>query len=157
MVLDSLRRIVSALRVFDRETEKRLGLSAAQAFVLEKLKDADGISVNELANRTHTHQSSVSVVVQKLVSRGLVKRSSSDRDGRQVVLALTKKGCELQSSAPAAAQDRLISALLAMPGPHSRALGRLLVELIQKTGIHRERPSLFFENRTPRRRGKSSQ
>lgn len=82
LVLDCIRRIVRALRLFDREAEKRVGLSGAQVFVLEKLADGGGASINELADRTHTHQSSVSVVVQKLVDRKLVRRSSSARDWR---------------------------------------------------------------------------
>src|ERR1700742_2932637 len=92
IILDSLRQIVRALRVFDRETEKRLGLSGAQVFVLENLRDAGGISINTLAQRTHTHQSSVSVVVQKLVDRKLVARAAADADARRLQLSLTAAG-----------------------------------------------------------------
>jgi DNA-binding MarR family transcriptional regulator len=152
LVLDSFRRIVHVLRLFDREAQKRLGLSGAQVFVLEKLKEADGISINELADRTHTHQSSVSVVVQKLVGLKLVERTASATDGRRVELFLTQKGKRLLASAPPAAQSRLISVIGAMPKTSRGLLGRLLLELIQKTGIDRQSPALFFEDHGPRRR-----
>jgi DNA-binding MarR family transcriptional regulator len=150
--LDSFRRIVRALRQFDREAEKRAGLSGAQVFVLQKLAEAGGTSINELAARTHTHQSSVSVVAQKLVDRKLVRRMRSPRDARKVELALTDQGKALLRKAPPAAQDRLIAALKSLAAPRRRLLNRLLADLIQKMRIEREPPTLFFEDHSPRRR-----
>src|SRR5262245_58016101 len=83
-VLDAIRRVVRVLRVSAVEAERTLGLSAAQLFVLHKLGDGQSVSVNELAERTHTHQSSVSVVAQRLVDGGLVRRQESAADGRRV-------------------------------------------------------------------------
>ncbi len=151
-VLDSIRRIVRALRLFDRQTQKRFGLSGAQVFVLQKLGHGGAISVNELAGRTHTHQSSVSVVVRKLVDRRLVRRSSSSKDARRVELSLTQRGRRLLRSAPPSAQDRLIASLPALSKIRRRRLGELLTELIRKTGIEREPPALFFEDQAPRQR-----
>src|SRR5438105_26745 len=79
-ILDSIRRIVRALRLADRAAEKRLGLSGAQLFVLHKLAVGPALSLNELADRTLTHQSSVSVVVQRLVKRKLAARARSGKD-----------------------------------------------------------------------------
>ena len=62
-VLDSLRRIVRSLLESSRRAEQQLGITGAQLFVLEKLAAARALSLNELAERTHTHQSSVSTVV----------------------------------------------------------------------------------------------
>ncbi len=69
-VMDSIRRLVRLLRVFDSEAQKTAGFSAAQVFVLRQLRDGDEASINELARRTCTDQSSVSVVVAKLVRAG---------------------------------------------------------------------------------------
>src|SRR4051794_8130303 len=66
-IMDAIRRIVRVLRVSSRAAEKQVGLSGAQLFVLHKLADTPALSLNELADRTRTHQSSVSVVVQRLV------------------------------------------------------------------------------------------
>jgi MarR family transcriptional regulator, lower aerobic nicotinate degradation pathway regulator len=150
VVLDCIRRVVRVLRLFDREAEKRVGLSGAQVFILEKLRDGGGVSINELAERTHTHQSSVSVVVQKLVDRKLVRRSSSPRDARRVEQSLTDRGRRLLRSAPPAAQERLIASLAAFPSARRRLLARLLTELIRKSGIERHPPTLFFEDDRPR-------
>ncbi len=151
-VLDSIRRIVSALRLFDREAESRLGISGAQLFVLRQLDGAGGISVNELADRTHTHQSSVSVVVDKLVHRGLVNRARSEKDARSVQLSLAPAGKRLLRTAPAAAQERMIRALADFQPRRRRLLADLLQEMIHKTGIDAGKPALFFEDK--HRRGK---
>src|SRR4051812_40175859 len=82
-ILDAVRRIVRTLHESSRASEKSLGLTAAQLFVLHKLSDAPGLSLNALAAQTHTHQSSVSTVVSRLVERGLVLRTPAADDARR--------------------------------------------------------------------------
>ena len=55
--------------------------------------------MNEIAALTFTHQSSVSVVIQRLVRRGLVAKVPSRDDRRRHKLALTPKGRRLLSRA----------------------------------------------------------
>src|SRR5580765_2473919 len=91
-VLDGIRRIVQAIRESASRAERHVGLSGAQLFVLHKLAEAPASSLNDLAARTHTHQSSVSTVIARLVARGLVRRTRSGLDGRSVSLALSARG-----------------------------------------------------------------
>src|SRR5262245_26838320 len=114
-VLDGVRRIVRSLHETSRAAEKALGLSGAQLFVLQTLADAPGLSLNDLAARTHTHQSSVSTVVARLVERGLVLRAAAMDDARRLELRVSAEGRRLVSRAPDAAQARLIDALEQMP------------------------------------------
>ena len=150
-VLDSIRRIVQELRLFDRRAEHRVGLSGAQLFVLQRMRDGVAVCINELAQRTYTHQSSVSVVAQKLVDRKLVRRARSKADGRVVELTLTDKGRRLLRGAPAAAQDRLVGALRKLSAPRRRRLKVLLAELVRNAGIGDQAPPLFFEDGIGRR------
>src|SRR3954451_6196920 len=83
-VLDGIRHIVRELREASRHAERAVGVSAAQLFVLQRLAGARSLSVSELAERTHTHQSSVSVVVTKLARRGLVTRERAEGDARRL-------------------------------------------------------------------------
>ena len=92
VVVDSVRRIVRALRESSREAERKVGISGAQLFVLQQLAGGPAQSVSDLAERTLTHQSSVSVVVQRLVSVGLVARRPSRSDRRRTELRLTSRG-----------------------------------------------------------------
>ncbi len=145
VVLNALRRIVRSLRVSSRTAEQRVGLSGAQLFVLQCLARQSPCSVKELAARTATDQSSVSVVVSRLVSGGHVRRAPSKADRRSVELTLTKSGQALLESAPAAAQDRLIRALTQLPKAELKTLSRTLTQVVELAEVSQEPSSLFFE------------
>src|SRR5437762_1170436 len=121
-ILDAVRRIVRALHESSRAAEKILGLSGAQLFVLQKLADSPGLSLNALAAETHTHQSSVSTVVSRLVDRGLVLRAAAADDARRLELRVSAEGRRLVSRTPHAARSRLIDALERLPASTRRAL-----------------------------------
>src|SRR4029077_16371906 len=87
--MNAIRSIVRALRINTRAIELKMGISLAQLFVLQQLAERPAESLNDLAERTATHQSSVSVVVRRLVDRGLVSRTSSSADKRRIEIDLT--------------------------------------------------------------------
>ena len=144
-VLDSIRRIVRAVRLSSRSSESTVGLSAAQLFVLQRLAERDGLSINELAGETLTHQSSVSVLVSKLAARRLVRRAISPRDRRRTVLSLTAKGRRALSGAPEPMQVRLIAALADLSDADVARLARLLARWTEAAGIAGTAPTLFGE------------
>lgn len=155
-VLNSLRQIVRSLRISSRDAEQRVGLSGAQLFVLHCLARHSPCSVNELAARTATDQSSVSVVVSRLVARGYVTRATSPVDRRRVELSLSASGRTLLTSAPEAVQDRLLAALSSLERSELAQLSRLLGKLVELADVSGETASLFFEDgpvlsKTPRR------
>jgi DNA-binding MarR family transcriptional regulator len=150
--MDSLRRLVHGLRVFDRAAERATGLSGAQLFVLGRLGDGGSASVNELAERACTHQSSVSVVARKLVDRGLALGRRGKRDSRRVELSITPAGRKALARAPAAAQEKLISAVERLSPDDRLTLAALLGNLVQEAGLHTGRPGMFFEDARPQPR-----
>ena len=85
--LDAVRRIVQALRVAGRDGERRTGLSSAQLFALQQIAEHPSVSINDLAALTFTHQSSVSVVIQRLVRQRLVAKVPASDDRRRQRLA----------------------------------------------------------------------
>jgi len=144
-IINGLRTIVQALRVSSRQAEKTAGLSGAQLFVLAQLATAETLSLNELAVRTHTHQSSVSVVVAKLVEEKLIDRARSKSDARQLVLSLTAKGRKRLEQAPKTAQDMLFEGLQKMAPRERKTLAQSLGKLIATSGMSNKEPQLFFE------------
>jgi DNA-binding MarR family transcriptional regulator len=154
-VLDSIRQIVRALRLASREAEKQVGLSGAQLFVLQKLAEGGVLSVNDLAERTHTHQSSVSVVVQRLVEAGLVDRTRSERDARQAQVSVTPAGKSALKSAPSAAQDQIIEALSKFNKRDIGQLAESLDRLVEELGIDGEAAPMLFEDEAPKKNTKS--
>jgi DNA-binding MarR family transcriptional regulator len=143
--LDDIRRLVQFLRVASRATEQKLGISGAQVFVLHELARGPVESLSELAQRTFTHQSSVSVVVTRLAERKLVLRTTDPKDARRVRIAIGPKGRDLLQRAPEVAQIRLIAALLRLPSGTRRALQEGLSALVAELGFEGQAVPLFFE------------
>lgn len=148
-VLDCIRRIVRLLRLSSREAERDMGLTGAQLFVLQKLSEAKLLSVNELAERTHTHQSSVSVVAQSLVEKGLVDRARASDDARRLELTLTPAARTLMRKAPGAAQDKIIEAIEALPASTRAQLAKSLCKLVEVAGLSDVEPAMMFDDGSP--------
>lgn len=150
-VLDDLRRIVRVLRESSRASEGQLGVTGAQLFVLKSLSGSEPLCLNDVAARTRTHQSTVSVVVKRLVERGLVQRSVSARDQRRAEFSLTRRGRSLLARAPLLAQDRLIAGFLELSPARRRLLAETLHELVAAMQLGEEPPTMFFEGEPARR------
>jgi DNA-binding MarR family transcriptional regulator len=147
--MDDLRRIVRGLRLSARAAERQFGLSSAQLFVLQRLAEARAPSLAELAERTLTDQSSVSVVVARLEERGLVARTRSTSDARRFELALSAAGHALLRQAPEPAQARLVAGLTSLRPAELRAVANALGLLSRLMGVSDEAPGLFFEEPAP--------
>ncbi|HEX2677068.1 MAG TPA: MarR family winged helix-turn-helix transcriptional regulator [Polyangiales bacterium] len=144
-ILDDLRRIVRVLRESSRAAEQQLGVSGAQLFVMRALSSSPALSLNMLAARTRTHQSTASVVVTRLVERGLVRRRMSEHDGRRIELELTPRGRKLLERAPFAAQDRLIEGVEKLSPEQRRDLAHSMHQLVLAMQLGDEPPSMFFD------------
>jgi DNA-binding MarR family transcriptional regulator len=156
-VLDALRRVVQSLRLSARAAETDLGLSGAQLFVLQKLSEERSLSVNDLAERTLTHQSSVSVVASRLVEKGLVARQTSAGDARRLELSITAKGRAMLRRSPLAAQEKLLHGLAEMSERERAQLAALLERMNEGAGLADQSPRMFFDGESTvnsKRKGK---
>ncbi len=144
-VMDSLRRIVRDLRLSARDAERAAGISGAQLFVLQALAEEPASSLNDLADRTLTDQSSVSVVVKRLAERKLVARRPSAVDGRRVELSLTAAGRRLLARCPEPTQARLVLALRRLSAAELSGLTSGLAGLVQQMGIANDEPRMLFD------------
>ena len=133
-VLDSIRRLVRFLRLSDRATQTQFGLSGAQLFVLQELGKTPAMSLSELAQRTFTDQSSVSVVVTRLVDAGYVTRDRDPRDARRLVLQLTKNGRAILQKAPPAPQEKVIDIIERLPAAERKRFADLFARMIEELG-----------------------
>ena len=113
-----------ALRAFLRQTERsaqHAGLTPQRYLLLLLVKGAeDGSSratISELAKRLHLAQSTVTELVNRAASAGLVRRSASSEDARVVYVELTEEG-----------EERFAAAFDAMLDERRR-LGQVVAEL----------------------------
>jgi len=144
--MNAVRSIVRAFRVNTRAIELKMGISLAQLFVLQQLTERPADSLNELAERTATHQSSVSVVVRRLVDRGLVSRQSSTSDRRRIEIAVTPAGRALLEDAPTTIQTQLMTALRRLGRDDQNTLAMLLERWLREAKIDFAAPPMLGED-----------
>jgi len=149
-VFDSLRWLVRELRLAQNGAEQ--GLSAAQVFVLHVLKEQGALSVGELAERTATDPSSVSVVVRKLHEKGLVAKTPSAEDRRRLVITLTAAGRRAVVKRPVPVQQLLMGRLAELKPRELHTLAGLLERVAPADAGGLPAPMFFQEH--PRRGGK---
>jgi len=150
-VLDAFRNLVKGLRIADRASVKEYGLGSAQIFVLHKLGERSPLSINDLAALTATDQSSVSVVVSKLVAKGFLTAGKSDADARRNEVTLTAKGKQLLKRIPPPFQTSFIEALDGLAPADVTTLASLLERLAISMGVDEENPPMLFEEARKRR------
>ncbi len=143
--LDAIRRLVQSLRASARRSKAVSGLTTAELFVVHALVESPARSLNELAARTYTDQSTASPIVERLRHRGLLRRERSADDGRRVVIALTAAGRAAVSRLPESPQSAMIAALERLPLRERRALARGLTALISEMGLSEKRPTMLFD------------
>ncbi|HET7504041.1 MAG TPA: MarR family winged helix-turn-helix transcriptional regulator [Kofleriaceae bacterium] len=143
--VNALRRILQALRQSSSIVHDRLGITGAQLFVLQQIAEVPRASLREVAARTLTDQSSVSVVVSRLVDAGHVARRISAVDGRRCELTLTESGRALLRRAPELAQRRLVAALRTTPPARLRIAASVLDRVARELSPAGEPAPMFFE------------
>jgi DNA-binding MarR family transcriptional regulator len=144
-VVNALRRITQAIRLSSSAVHDALGITGAQVFVLQQLAEHPGASLRQLAEATLTDQSSVSVVVSRLVGAGHVARRVAASDARRTELTLTDRGRALLRRAPRLAQTRLMASLRGVPGVQLRVTARVLERAARAVGPARVPAPMFFE------------
>jgi DNA-binding MarR family transcriptional regulator len=144
--MDAVRAVVRALRINTRAIELEIGISLAQLFVLQQVSHRPATSLNDLAERTATHQSSVSVVVRRLVDRGLVTRRADTADKRRIQIEVTPAGEKLLVGAPETIQVRLMAALETLAPAERRQLAHLLSKWLDAANINYASPPMMGES-----------
>ncbi len=85
-------------RIFERILkEHNVEINSAQGRIMFALWQADGISINELANKTQLKKSTLTSMLDRLEKMGYVRRQRSKKDRRKILIHRTKKDKALES------------------------------------------------------------
>lgn len=129
-IVQGLRRIVRALHSYSQDVRARYGLTGPQLWALKTLRRTGAMPVGRLAGALAVHQSSLSLLLDRLERRELVQRRRSRADQRVVEVSLTRRGAAMADDAPEAAQGRLLHALDHMPAAEVRQLSVAVQRLV---------------------------
>ncbi|HUP44310.1 MAG TPA: MarR family transcriptional regulator [Thermoanaerobaculia bacterium] len=142
-VLNALRQLIREVRLADRSGLKEHGLGSAQLYILHHLAAESPLSVNDLASRTATDQSTVSVVVNKLEEKGLLDRRRSQADARRTQLSLTRRGRAIAARLPIPFQETFLAALGRVPERQLQVLADTLDKVLDSMGVDGDPPMLL--------------
>ena len=153
--VQNVRGLVEGLSKSARAVEVKTGVTNAQLFLLQQIHAGRNITVNDLATRAMTTQSTVSIVLSRLERKGLVKRTRSAVDRRSVVLQVTAPGKRVLRRAPIAATSEVLRAPARLTSEELSGLSRGMRALGRELGLALKPPPLLFEesvhNPTPRK------
>ncbi len=94
--------VYAASRLIIREYQPlldKLGLTYPQYLVLLVLWEQDSITVNEIAHKLILNTNTVTPLLKRMESQGIVTRNREGSDERKVIVRLTEKGRQMQVEA----------------------------------------------------------
>jgi len=106
--------IYAASRLITREYQphlEKLGITYPQYLVLMVLWEDDAITVNEISQKLILNTNTITPLLKRMETQGIIKRQRSESDERKVIVQLTTKGILLKTEA-ANIPEKLASGLL---------------------------------------------
>ncbi|MBY5921110.1 MarR family winged helix-turn-helix transcriptional regulator [Ferrimonas balearica] len=107
-LLISLRKVIRAIDLHSRKLSKESGLTGPQLVVMQKIDKLGGPIARQVAAEVNLSPATVTSIIDRLESRGLVNRIRDDEDKRRVRLSLSEEGQQLLASAPQPLQEHFI-------------------------------------------------
>lgn len=138
-VLMQFRLIYGSVRRHFRRVEEACNVSGSQLWLMQEIGRTPGVGVSALARRLSIHQTTCSQLVEKLVTRGYVRKARSARDQRRVGLTLTKRAAGPLANAPGPAEGVLPEALAELPDTVLLSLSSQLRKVIAQLHVRDKR------------------
>jgi DNA-binding MarR family transcriptional regulator len=143
---DNLRRVVQVVHGYSKRAEHVAGLTGPQLWAIKVLAESAPIMISELARRMYLHPSTVIGILDRLETRGLVKRARSTEDRRVVTVGLTRRGKETVKKVPSVAQGLLLNGLEELSDKDLNMIAKGLELLVGILGAQRMPPRLLFSD-----------
>lgn len=117
-----IRKLVNGRELYTKELNKHYHVSAAQLNSLLALHENGPLSPSQIARHIMVKSSTVTGVVDRLESKGLVRRLRNSPDRRVITIELTEAGERLAENAPPPIQRKIVEGLRRMPEPEIRKI-----------------------------------
>jgi len=118
-----------ALQRTSKRMEATIGVTGPQRLVVRIIGRFPGIPAGHLARLLHVHPSTLTGIVKRLERQGLVRRRADPRDGRRLLLSLSKKGRLFDVEAEGTIEAAIQRALDRAPSDQIEAARALLASI----------------------------
>lgn len=108
------------------------GLDVAEWRILATLSDGDGMTIGDLTGIVMFRQPTLSKIIDRMESEGLVRRSRDDRDRRQIRIHITAEGRKKVRTALAEAKVHEEAVLAGYTREEAGLLKNVLLTLIRR-------------------------
>src|SRR5262245_29187335 len=148
-VLDFLRLLWSiehGLQRTSKRMERVFGITGPQRLVLRVVSQFPGLSPSQLAQIVRLHPSTITGIVQRLVSSGLLARDRHPGDSRRAQLRLKPQAARYEQLSTGTIEETVRQALLRVGAPNVRAARKVLAEVAERLN----EPAQVLQARRPR-------
>jgi len=108
-ILITLRKIARAMSIYSKSLDKHYGLTSPQLLILHELFQSDQIAIGEIARKISLSQATVTDIIDRLIIKGLVTRTKSSLDRRQVLIKITSNGKDIINKKPSLLQKDFLA------------------------------------------------
>lgn len=130
-IVRSLRRIIRAVGLYSKELLRKRNLTTSQLATLRQLARRGALSAGDLARGISVSQATITGIVDRLESRGLVTRVRDMEDRRRVVIDLTEAGREVVATSPPPLHERFVVRLAELPTEEREEIARVLDRIVE--------------------------
>lgn len=121
-VLVALRRIIRATDLHSKQLSIKSGLTVPQVVVLQSIEELGEVTTGRISARVSLSQGTVTSIMDRLESRGLIERYRSVADRRVVHARLTGQGRAVIRNAPPLLHERFIDAFASLDEPRQERI-----------------------------------
>lgn len=130
-ILISLRRIIQSIDKHNKQLDRCCELTVPQVVCLRQLMTDGELAPGKLAQAVYLSQATVTGIIDRLVSKGLVIRERSTVDRRQMRVRLTDRGCRAAKEFPWPLQERFSRQLDALNESEKEQIDSTLKQLVK--------------------------
>jgi DNA-binding MarR family transcriptional regulator len=120
-----------ALEASSKRMDAAIGVTGPQRLVIRIVGRFPGISAGRLARLMHVHPSTLTGILGRLVTRGLVRRDPDPSDARRALFGLTTKGRELDALRAGTVEARVRTTLARFPDVRVTATQAVLAAITE--------------------------
>ncbi len=132
--------VYAASRLITREYQPyldKLGITYPQYLVLMVLWENDGLTVNEISQKLILNTNTITPLLKRMETMGIIVRKRSETDERKVMITLTGKGVAMREEAakiPQELEELLISSSMTVQElvDLKEKLQRMIIHLSEK-------------------------
>lgn len=135
-----LHRIFQSVDLFSRQTLRDFGVSGPQIWALRTVDEAGVATMSDLSERMHLHMSTVTGIIDRLESGGLMTRERSARDARVMEVRLTSKGRNILARCPEPPRSKVAGRLRRLRPSELRTLRSALGLIAEAMDIALDEP-----------------